>query len=48
MTYWEYDDSIRRFHNILKALGIDDALRKAGVSEGDNVYIGDYMLEWQD
>jgi len=48
MTYWEYDASIRRFQKILHALGIEDALRKAGVEEGDMVFIGDYALEWTD
>lgn len=48
MTYWEYNDSIRRFQRILAALGIEDALRKAGIQEGDTVYIGDFELEWQD
>jgi GTP-binding protein len=48
MTYWEYDESIRRFQRILKTLGIDEALRNAGVKEGDTVMIGDYELEWSD
>jgi GTPase len=48
MTYWENDDSIRRFQRILKALGIDDALREAGVKEGDMVSVGEYELEWVD
>lgn len=48
MTYWEYDQSIRRFQRILQTLGIDAALRKAGVQSGDTVLIGDYELEWQD
>jgi GTP-binding protein len=48
MTYWEYDDSIRRFQRILATLGIDASLRKAGIQEGDTVYIGDFELEWQD
>jgi GTP-binding protein len=48
MTYWENDDSIRRFQRILQALGIDDALREAGVKEGDMVSVGDYELEWSD
>jgi GTP-binding protein len=48
MTYWENDDSIRRFQHILKALGIDEALRKVGVNEGDIVSIGDFELEWSD
>jgi GTP-binding protein len=48
MTYWDNDDSIRRFQRILEALGIDEALRDAGVKEGDMVSVGDYELEWSD
>ncbi|KPL76004.1 GTPase ObgE [Ornatilinea apprima] len=48
MTYWEHDASVRRFHKILNVLGIEDALIKAGVEEGDTVFIGDYELEWSD
>jgi GTP-binding protein len=48
MTYWEYDQSIHRFQRILETLGIDGALRKAGVQEGDIVKIGEYELEWRD
>jgi len=48
MTYWDNDASIRRFQRILETLGIDDALRQAGVKEGDMVNIGEYELEWSD
>ena len=48
MTYWEYDQAARRFQRILKTLGIEDALREAGVEAGDTVFIGDFELEWQD
>jgi len=48
MTYWEYEDSLRRFHHMLVTLGIDQALRDAGVQQGDTVWIGEYELEWQD
>jgi GTP-binding protein len=48
MTYWEYEDSIRRFQHILETLGVDKALRQAGVQEGDMVFIGEYELEWTD
>jgi len=48
MTYWEHHQSIRRFQRILETLGIDDALRQAGVQEGDTVLVGDHELEWQD
>ncbi len=48
MTYWDNDDSIRRFHRILEALGIGKALRDAGVKDGDMVSVGEYELEWVD
>lgn len=48
MTYWENDASIRRFQKILETLGVDEALRKAGIKAGDMVNIGDYELEWSD
>lgn len=46
MTYWEYDQSVRRFQRILQTLGIEDALNQAGVQFGDTVFIGDHELEW--
>lgn len=48
MTYWEYDQSIRRFQRILEALDIDKALREAGVETGDIVLIGEHELEWEE
>jgi GTPase len=48
MTFWEFDGSVRRFQKLLETLGIEAALRKAGVQEGDTVFIGEYELEWQD
>ncbi len=49
MTYWEHYQSLRRFQRLLEALGIEKALREAGIQEGDTVFIGDdYELEWQD
>jgi GTPase len=48
MTYWEYDQSVRRFQRILEKLGIDQALREGGVKSGDTVFVSDYELEWQD
>jgi GTPase len=48
MTQWEHDGSIRRFQKIMKTLGIDEALRKAGVEDGDTVSVGEYELEWQE
>ncbi len=48
MTYWENDASKRRFQRILEAIGIDAELRKAGIKDGDMVFIGEYELEWVD
>jgi len=48
MTYWEYDDSVRRFQKLMERLGVDDALRKAGIQEGQIVHIKDYELVWED
>jgi GTP-binding protein len=48
MTYWELDEAVARFQRILELLGIYQALREAGVQEGDSVRIGEYELEWKD
>jgi GTP-binding protein len=48
MTYWEHDQSVRRFQRMLQHLGVDVALRKAGVQVGDTVRIADFELEWQE
>lgn len=49
MTYWEYEGSVRRFQRLMETLGVDEALRKAGVQDGDTVVIGDeFELEWVD
>ena len=48
MTYWEYFQSVARFQRILRTLGIEKALRKAGIQPGDTVFIGDHELEWSE
>jgi GTP-binding protein len=48
MTYWEYDEAVRRFQFLLTRLGIEAALREAGAETGDTVRIGEYELEWVD
>jgi len=48
MTYWEHDGSLRRFQKLMERLGVDKALREAGIQEGDTVNIGDFELEWKD
>jgi len=48
MTYFEHAGSLRRFQRLMEVLGIEAALREAGVRDGDTVKIGDHELEWQD
>jgi len=48
MTYWDYEEAVARFQKTLDFLGVTQALREAGVQEGDSVYIGEHELEWSD
>jgi GTP-binding protein len=48
MTFWDQPGSVRRFQRLLSRMGIDAALKEAGVNDGDTVVIGDYELEWQE
>jgi GTP-binding protein len=48
MTYWEYEEAVRRFQRLLTRIGVDKALRGAGARTGDRVRIGEFELEWQD
>jgi GTP-binding protein len=45
-TYFEFDATAMRFQQILDNMGISQALRQAGIEEGDTVIIGNEMLEW--
>ncbi|HZY45277.1 MAG TPA: GTPase ObgE, partial [Anaerolineae bacterium] len=46
---FDSEESLMSFHKSITKLGVTDALRAAGVKEGDTVWIGeDYELEWQD
>jgi GTP-binding protein len=48
MTYWEHHGSVRRFQKLMETLGVEDALREAGIKEGDTVRVGEFELEWQE
>ena len=37
---WDYYESVQRFHRILDAQGISEALKEEGAQEGDLVMIG--------
>jgi GTP-binding protein len=46
---FDSEESLMAFHKAITKLGVIEALRTAGVQEGDTVWIGaDYELEWQD
>ena len=45
-TYWEVDEAVIRTYHILERMGVHAALRKAGVEEGDTVFLHDVELEW--
>ncbi len=46
---FDSEESLMAFQRVVEKLGVLEALRKAGVEEGDTVWIGeDYELEWQD
>jgi len=36
------------FTGTMERLGVDEALRKAGIEEGETVRIGEFELEWQE
>ena len=46
MTNWDYYEAALRFQRILEAMGVADALREAGVQEGDLVQIANVELVW--
>jgi GTP-binding protein len=45
-TNFDVEESAERFQRDLARLGIDEALRRAGVQVGDTVRIGRLELEW--
>ena len=47
MTFFDREASVYRFQNILKAMGIDDALRAQGIKEGDKVDIAGVRFDWE-
>lgn len=48
MTYWDLDQSVRRFHRILDRLGVHDQLKEKGIEIGETVFVGEYELEWNE
>jgi GTP-binding protein len=46
MTNWDQEEGVQRTHRVFQAMGVNDALRAAGIQEGDFVRIGDVEVEW--
>ena len=46
MTNWDYFESFKRFAQVLKMSGVEQALNSAGAGEGDRIVIGKYEFEW--
>ncbi|GIM44591.1 GTPase Obg [Collibacillus ludicampi] len=46
MTNFEQYDAVKRFQRIMKAMGVDDELRKRGAEDGDTIRIGDYEFDF--
>jgi len=46
MTNFNHDESVRRFARQMRSMGIDDALRQRGATNGDIVRILDYEFEF--
>jgi GTP-binding protein len=45
MTNFNYHDSVMRFANTIKQMGVEDALREKGAQEGDIIRIGEMEFE---
>lgn len=48
MTNFDQDEAVQRLHRIFQAMGVTQALKNAGIREGDPVRIGKVELEWRD
>ncbi len=48
MTNFDQDDAVKRFQTILRRGGIDDALRREGARDGDQIRVGDMEFDFVD
>ena len=48
MTRFHDEESLRRFQNILRRNGIDEALRNRGIKDGDTVRIREMEFEFSE
>jgi len=47
MTHFNQEESVRRFFNILKKMGVERALKRKGVKEADLVRINEMEFEYK-
>ncbi|MFR9293247.1 MAG: Obg family GTPase CgtA, partial [Peptococcus niger] len=43
---FERDEGVERFMGIIEGMGVEKALRKAGIAEGDTVIIGPMEFDY--
>jgi GTPase len=48
MTNFDQEEAVQRLHRVFRAMGVTDALERAGVHENDKVRIGNVELEWRE
>lgn len=48
MTNFDQEDAIKRFQTILRRSGVDDALRREGARDGDQIRVGDMEFDFVD
>jgi hypothetical protein len=48
MTDMQSDEGLARLQELLRRFGVTHALGRAGVTDGDTVFIGDTELVWGD
>jgi GTPase len=46
MTNWEQEEAVQRLQRQFRALGITEALERAGIEIGDTVRVGEAEFEW--
>ena len=48
MTFFDQPGSVRRFQRFMAGIGVEKALREAGIESGESVLIGEWELTWEE
>lgn len=48
MTFFDQPGSVRRFQRFMAGIGVEKALRQAGIETGESVLIGEWELTWEE